>query len=93
MLSTVFEQDKIVPSTQKNFRARDTVAVFLSAGNNPGVLKNSTGHSEPLFITCRQFLINVTSHNRADYQYGFRARLRTNQTERILLRIVSFKTI
>ena len=28
---------------------------FLSAGNNPGVLKNSTEHNEPLFITFRQF--------------------------------------
>ena len=58
VLSTVFEHDRIVSSTQKNFRARDAVEcsnVFLSAGNNPGVLKNSTEHAEPLFITFRQF--------------------------------------
>ena len=29
--------------------------VFLSAGNNPGVLKNSTEHTETLFIAFRQF--------------------------------------
>ena len=29
--------------------------VLLSAGNNPGVPKNSTEHAEPLFITFRQF--------------------------------------
>ena len=28
---------------------------FLSARNYPGVLKNSTEHTEPLFITFRQF--------------------------------------
>ena len=58
MLSTVFEHDRVVSSTQKNFRARDAVEcsnVFLSAGNNPGVLKNSTEHAEPLFIAFRQF--------------------------------------
>ena len=36
--------------------ARDAVEcpnVFLSAGNNPGVLKNSTEHAETLFIACR----------------------------------------
>ena len=39
--------------TQNNFRARDAVEcsnVFLSAGNNPVVLKNSTELAEPLFI-------------------------------------------
>ena len=51
MLSTVFEHDRTVSSTQKNFRARDTV----TAGNNPGVLKNSTEHAKPLFIAFRQF--------------------------------------
>ena len=53
-----FEQDRVVSSTQKNFRARDAVErsnVFPSAGNNPGVLKNSIEHAEPLFITFRQF--------------------------------------
>ena len=58
MLSTVFEHDTVVSSTQKNFRARDAVEcsnVFLSAGNNPGVLKNSTENAEPLFIAFRQF--------------------------------------
>ena len=29
--------------------------VFLRAGNNPGVLKNSTEHAEPLFIAFKQF--------------------------------------
>ena len=58
MLSTVFEDDRVVSSTQKNFRARDGVEcsdVFLSSGNNPGVLKNSTEHAETLFIAFRQF--------------------------------------
>ena len=58
VLSTVFEHDRAVSSTQKNFGARDTVEcsnVFLNAGNNPGVLKNSTEHTEPLFIAFRQF--------------------------------------
>ena len=53
MLSTVFEHDRVVSSTQKTFRARDAVErsnVFLSAGSNPGVLKNSTEHAETLFI-------------------------------------------
>ena len=58
MLSTVFEHDRAVSSTQKIFRARDAVEcsnVFLSAVNNPGVLQNSTEHAEPLFIGFRQF--------------------------------------
>ena len=58
MLGTVFGHDRVVSSTQKNFGARDTVEcsnVFLSAGNNPGVLKNSTEHAETLFIAFRQF--------------------------------------
>ena len=58
MLSTVFEHDRVVSSTQKSFRARDAVEcsdVFLSAGNNPVVLKNSTEHAEPLFIAFGQF--------------------------------------
>ena len=53
MLGTVFEHNRVVSSMQKNFRAQDAVEcsnVFLSAGNNPGVLKNSTEHAEPLFI-------------------------------------------
>ena len=53
-----FEHDRVASSTQKNFRARDAVEcsdVFLSAGNNPGVLINSTEHAEPLFVTFRQF--------------------------------------
>ena len=44
--------------TLKIFRERDLVEysnVFLSAGNNPGVLKNSNEHAEPLFITFRKF--------------------------------------
>ena len=58
MLSTVFEHDRVVSSMQKNFRARDAVEcsnVFLSAGNNPGGLKNSTEHAGTLFIVFRQF--------------------------------------
>ena len=58
MLSNVFEHDRVVSRTQKNFRARDAVEcsnVFLSAGNNPGVLKNTTAHVETLFIAFRQF--------------------------------------
>ena len=58
VLSTVFEYDRVVSSTQKNLRARDAVEcsnAFLSAGNNPGVLKNSTEHAETLFIAFRQF--------------------------------------
>ena len=58
MLSTVFEHDRIVSSTQKNFRVREAVErsnVFLNAGNNPGVTKNSTEHVETLFIAFRQF--------------------------------------
>ena len=58
MLSIVIEHDRVVSSTEKNFRAQDAVEysnVFLSAGNNPGVLRNSTEHAEPLFIAFRQF--------------------------------------
>ena len=58
MRSTVFEHDKVVSSMQKNFGARDAVScsnLFLSAGNNLGVLKNSTEHVETLFIAFRQF--------------------------------------
>ena len=49
---------RVVSSTQKKFRARDEVEcsnVSLSAGNNPGVLKNSTEHAETLYIAFRQF--------------------------------------
>ena len=58
MLSTVYEHNRAFSSTQKNFRARESVEcsnVFLSAENNPGVLKNSTEHAETLFIAFRQF--------------------------------------
>ena len=58
MFSTVFEHDRVVSSMQKNFGARDAVEcsnALLSAGNNPGVLKNSTEHAETLFIAFRQF--------------------------------------
>ena len=58
MISTVFEHDRVVSSTQKNFKARDAVEcsnVFLSAGNNTGVLKSSTEHAESLFIAFRHF--------------------------------------
>ena len=47
MLSTVFEHDRVVSSTQNN--------VSLSAGNNPGVLKNSSEQAESLFVAFRQF--------------------------------------
>ena len=85
MLSVVFEYDRVVSSMQKNFRAQDAVEcsdVFLSAGNNPEVLKNSTEHTEPLFIMFRQF--PWMSLVIAMYQYRFW----TNETVRILLRIV-----
>ena len=58
MLNTVSEHDRVVSSTKKNFRARAAVEcsnIFLSAGNNPGVLKNSTEHAETLFTAFRQF--------------------------------------
>ena len=58
VLSTVLEHGRVVSSTQKTFRARDEVEcsnVFLITANNPGVLKNSTEHSKPLFLTLRQF--------------------------------------
>ena len=58
MLSTVIEHDRVVSSTQNNFKAQDAVGcsnVFLSVGYNLGVLKNSTEHAEPLFIMLRQF--------------------------------------
>ena len=62
MLSTVFEHDRVVSSTQNilehETQSRDAVEcsnIFLSAGNNPGVLKNSTEHAETLFIAFRQF--------------------------------------
>ena len=52
----VFGHDRAVFSTQKNFRARDAVEcpnIFLSAANIPGMLQDSTEHTEPLFITLR----------------------------------------
>ena len=48
----------LFPARRKKFGARDVVEcsnVFLSAGNNPGVLSNSTVHAETLFIEFRQF--------------------------------------
>ena len=57
MLSTVLEHDRIFHSMQENLKARDEVEcseVSLSAVKNPGVLSNSTGHAEPLFIAFRQ---------------------------------------
>ena len=53
MLSTVFEHDRVVSSKQKNSSG---LTFFQVAGNNPGVLKNSTEHAETLFIAFRQFL-------------------------------------
>ena len=50
---TVLEHLKIVSNTWKNVRVLDCVScyqIFLRAGNNPAVLKNSTEHAEPLFI-------------------------------------------
>ena len=58
MLSAVFEHNRAVSSTLKNFRVRNALEfsdVFLSAGNNPGLLQNSTEHVEPLFSTFRLF--------------------------------------
>ena len=58
MLSNVLEHVRVVSSTLKMFRARDAVEcsnVFLSAGNNSGVIKNSTEQADPLFITFRQW--------------------------------------
>ena len=63
MLSTIFGHDWVVSSTQKRFRARDAVEcsnVFLSAGSNPGVLKNSTKHAEPFLLRIDNS--HVTSH-------------------------------
>ena len=62
----------LFPNTQKNYGARDAVEcsnIFLSAGNNPGVLQNSTEHAEPLFNTFRLF--PETSLFTAVHQYGF----------------------
>ena len=45
---------------KKNVRALDCVSsskIFLRAGNNPFVLKNSTEHAEPLFIASSECLI------------------------------------
>ena len=53
MFSTVSEHSRVVSSTWKNVRALDCFScykIFLRAGNNPVVLKNSTEHAEPLFI-------------------------------------------
>ena len=47
-----------VPALRKTIRARDCVScsqIFLRAGNNPVVLKNSTEHAEPLFIALMYF--------------------------------------
>ena len=58
MLSTVSEHDRVVSSTKKSVRDGDVVErsnVFLSAGNNPGVLRNNTECVKSLFITFRQF--------------------------------------
>ena len=53
VLSTVFEHDRVASSMQKNLRARDAVEcsdVLGSAENNPGVLYNSTEHTEALTL-------------------------------------------
>ena len=53
MLSIVFDHSKIVYSTEKSVTELDCVScskIFLRAGNDPVVLKNSTEHAEPLFI-------------------------------------------
>ena len=59
MFSTVFEHSRGASSTWKNIRALDCVScskIFPSAENNPGVLKNSTEHAEPLLIALVDFL-------------------------------------
>ena len=48
-----FEHSRVASSTYKNVRALDCVScskIFLRAGNNSVVLKNSTEHAETLFI-------------------------------------------
>ena len=55
----------------KKFKIRDAssaLTFFLSAGNHPGVFKNSTEHTELLFITFKQF--PQTSFLTAAHQYG-----------------------
>ena len=57
---TVFEHFRIVSSDQKNVRALDCFScckIFLRAGNNPVVLKNSTEHAEQLFIALTKFVL------------------------------------
>ena len=49
--ATVLEHSRVVSSTWKNVRAVDCVScskIFLHAGSNPVVLKNSTEHPETL---------------------------------------------
>ena len=51
MLSTVFEHDRVVSSTQRSFGARDAVECFkgiLRAANSP---PKNTEHAELLSIT------------------------------------------
>ena len=53
VFSTIFKHSRVVSSTQKNVTALDFVScskIFLRAGNNHVVLKNSTEHAETLFI-------------------------------------------
>ena len=50
-----FEHERVVSGTQKNFRARDAVEcsnVFLSAGNNSGVLKTVVTMSINVISPC-----------------------------------------
>ena len=66
-VSTVFEHSRVVSSTHKNVRALDCVScskIFLRAGNNPVVLKNSTEHAEPLFITLTMHFLTKRKHSK-----------------------------
>ena len=53
--------ERIVPGLNRfysgHFQNTPNIKAFFgyAAGNNPGVLKNSTEHAEPLFIVFKQF--------------------------------------
>ena len=71
----------LFPALRKNVRALDCVSrsnIFLCAGNNPVVLKNSTDHVEPLFIALldlkccvRTFNQHVSYNNVTQYALRF----------------------
>ena len=53
LLSTVLEHSRVVFSTYKSTGTLDCIScskIFLCAENSSFVLKNSSGHAEPLFI-------------------------------------------